>query len=407
MRKVWLVAKHEYLKLVRKRSFLLTVFGLPLVMVAVMAVSIFVTLQGMDDRPLGYVDRAGVLDPTVIPALQERQNLVEFRGYAGEEEARAALEAETIQGYYVLPEDYLQTGQASLYYLGDQPEENARNDFAEFARASLATQLPEDVAERLLAGFDLTARSSEGREIRPEGFILPFVAGFFFFFVVIMAGGYMLQAVSDEKENRTAEIMATSMSPEELVGGKALGLMGVSLTQLLIWGLVIALGLVVASRYIGFLSGLQVPWNMLLVVVLYFVPTFALVTGLMTALGAAVAETQQGQQISGIVNMLFVFPLFFSGLIFAQPDHPVIVALSLFPTSAFTTVLMRWGLTEIPLWQLAASWIIVVLSALGSVWIAARVYRLGMLRYGQRLRLGQILAGLRGQAIVREEENYA
>jgi len=93
--------------------------------------------------------------------------------------------------------------------------------------------------------------------------------------------------------------------------------------------------------------------------------------------------------------MLFMLPLFLLGLLFSGPGHPGIVLLTLFPTTAFLTISLRWGLGTIPLWQLEISWVLLVATTLFVVWAAARVFRAGMLHYGQPLSLKRVLAAMR------------
>ena len=406
MRKSFLVAKHEYLKRVRKRSFLLSTLGIPLLIVVVMSVSIAVTMGGSDDTPLGYVDHAGVLNPDVQPPesesqiARERASNIEIRPYPDEASARAALEAKEIQAYYVVPEDYLTTGQMELYYWDDAPGEALLSDFEDCVRANLVSGLPESIATRAFNGAHLTFRSADGsREVDEFGIItifMPFIAGLFFFFAVISSAQYLMRAVADEKENRTMEILVTSLTPEQLIGGKAAGLVCVALTQLLLWVLTAVIGLVVAAQFFAPLRDIQVPWDFILVSLLYFLPSFVLMAGMMVAIGSTVTEAQEGQQVAGILNMLFTFPYFLIVLTFTNPDSPILIFLTLFPTTAYITVTMRWGMTMIPIWQLAVSLLVLVGSALFAVWAAARIFRVGMLSYGQRVRLRTIIAAVRG-----------
>jgi ABC-2 type transport system permease protein len=400
MRKLWLVAKHEYIKRVRKRSFLMVVLGIPLLMIGVSAVTVLVMMASADDRPVGYVDHAGFLDTAVVAELQaDNRRFVDIRAYPDEDVARAALEEERIQAYYVVPEDYRENPELTLMYWDEAPDDEIQEDFNEFISASLIYDNAKPVRTRINEGPNLTIRSMDGRrELSSEnvlGIIIPFIASFFLYFAIAISGGYMLQAVTDEKENRTMEIMATSLAPRQLIGGKALGLMGVVLTQMLIWVGALVVAVLILGRFFEVVRMLTVPWGTLAIVALFFLPTFALISGLMTALGAAVTEQQQGQQIAGIVNMLFIFPVFFSALLLTNPNHPIIVVLTLFPTSSFITVLMRWSFGVIPLWQLATGWVLVMASAAGTIWLAARIFRMGMLRYGQQLKLDAILTGLR------------
>ena len=248
--------------------------------------------------------------------------------------------------------------------------------------------------ERLLGGVNMTYRTlkegEQGIEQQVIGFLIPLFVGMFFVFVVMGSAGYLLQAVTTEKENRMVEVMFTSVSPLQLIGGKALGLMGVAFTQIGIWLLALVAGVLVLSRSVPFLQGIKLDPIFLLLVLLYFVPTYALVAGMMITLGSMVTDLQQGQQISGILNLLFIAPFFFFVLIFTNPNSPLLVAMTLFPTTAFMAVAMRWGMTAIPVWQLIVGWGLLVSTAVAGVLVAARVFRVGMLRYGQPLSLAAL-----------------
>ncbi len=402
MRKLWLVARQEYLNQVKKKSFLLTVFGIPLFLIILFAIIILVTVMDLDKRPLGYVDQAGVIiQPESV--LSDSTTRMTLRAYQDEEGAQAALAAQEIQAYYLLPSDYLHRQQAELYYWDEKPDSIVTKRFADFLRANLIAAEPDAVRDRLTEGVNLSVHSVDGqRELsndNPLGILLPYFAGILLFFSISITGGYLLQAVVEEKESRTMEILITSLSPEELIGGKTVGLTCVALTQLCAWGLPVLIGIPVAMRFIPALSAVQVPWDFLIIIGCYLPPTFALTAGLMVAIGATVPEVQQGQQIASIVNLLFIVPIFFATLVFERPDAPFLIGLTLFPTTSFVTLLMRWGTTVIPWWQLLLSWLLVSASAIGSVWLAARIFRLGMLQYGQRLTLKRIVAGLRDPAL--------
>lgn len=396
MRKAWLVAKHEYLSMVRRRSFALATLAFPLIIAAIMAVSVLLSLGGSDDRPLGYVDQAGLLAPAAAQAAEPP-----FLPFAGESAARSALESGRIQAYYVIDAGYRATGDLRLVALSEQPPAEARRAFNALLRSALLSDQPAAVQARLVEGAAVTVRSVDGqREFSDTNFVnllLPFVAGFFFVYAVLASAGYLLQAVAAEKENRTVEIMATTLAPDHLIAGKAAGLLGVALTQLAVWTATLALAVAVGALLSPALRTVQTPWSMLAVVLLYFLPSFALIGGMMIAIGAVFSDIQQGQQVAGILNLLFMAPFFVLVVIFANPDGALAVAMTLFPTTAFLTVLMRWGLTTVPLWQMALGWLLLAATAGASVWAAARVYRAGMLHYGQRLSWPAIRAALRGR----------
>jgi ABC-2 type transport system permease protein len=396
MHNYWLIARHEYRHTVIRRGFILMTAAIPLGLVALVALTILVVRSGEDHRPLGYVDHSGTLDAGLQVNLSG--DPVEIRAFASEEAGRAAVEGGEIQTLFVLPPDYPHTLDSELYYLEEPPSNDVWRDFDDLVRLSLLAGMPEELQQRLFEGVDITVHDvTSGREFSESSIInviLPFAASFFFFFATMSAAGYMLGVVAGEKENRTIEIMVTSVTPGQLIGGKTLGLLGAALTQLGIYALAIVIGLIVAAPYIPELQLVVVPWDYLGIMALFFLPTYALISAVMIAIGGAVTEIQQGQQLAGLLNFLYLAPMLLLPLLFENPEHPIIVFLTLFPTTSFLTVSLRWGLGTVPLWQLGVGWVVLVVTAGFMVWAAARIFRVGMLRYGQPLSLKAALGAI-------------
>ncbi len=398
MRNVWLIARNEYARMVKRRSFVLATLGVPLLILGVMGISILLGERSdrTDPRPVGFVDLAGAYASLPPRQAYADDDDVEVRTFADAEAARAALAAGEIQAYYTVPQDYDTNRRVQVQYWEDAPSSEVNSLFTRLLRASLVQSEPDDVRVQLLRGIDFEARMvKDGQPVEgggPVEFIFALVLGMFFVFIVMGSGGYLLQAVSTEKENRTVEIMFTSVSPVQLIAGKALGLMAVALTQIGFWVLTLLVAAVVASRFTDFLGDLAIPWALAGVMLLYFLPTYALVAGLMITIGSVFTDLQQSQQISGIVNLVFMAPVFFLILVFTNPNSPLMVALTLIPTTAFLTVAMRWATTTIPAWQLIVGWLGVVLTAAFSVWAAAKVFRVGMLQYGQNIDIRRLVS---------------
>jgi len=400
MRNFWLVAKHEYLTTVVRRAFLLMTIAIPVGMVALIALIILVESMGADDRPIGYVDYSGKLEPALYDNLPDAEDRTPLRSFPDEDLALAALQGEQIQALFVIPSEYPQTLGTELYYLEDPPGGDAWGDFDDFVRISLLSGMPEDMQELLLEGPDITvydlASNREFSERSIINVILPFIATFFFIFATMSGAGYMLGVVAGEKENRTIEVMVTSVTPVQLIGGKAAGLLAASLTQLAIYAMAAVVGLIVAVQYVPEIQQLEVPWLYLAIMGLFFLPTYALISAVMIAIGSAVTELQQGQQLAGLLNLVFMLPLLLLPLLFQDPGGPLMVFFTIFPTTSFMTIALRWGLGTVPLWQVGIGWVLLLGTTTFFVWAAARVFRVGMLRYGQPLNLRSVWAAVRG-----------
>ena len=399
MRNLWLVAKHEYRRTVLKRAFILVTLAIPLAMVAFIALAILVAIMGENNLPVGYVDNAGILDVTRQP-LSAMPTGIEIRAFPDEEAALVALKGEEIQAFFVFPPDYPSTVQTDLYYLEQPPSNDVWRDFSSFVRVNLVATYPDELRNRLFEGPNITVWDIvSNREFSKRSIInivMPFVATFFFLIATMSASGYMLQVVADEKESQTIEIMITSVTPGQLIGGKTVGLLAAALTQLAIYVIVVVVGLTVAAPHVEVLQYVTVPWAYLGVMALFFFPSYALIAAVMVAIGGAVTKVQQGQSVAGFLNLFFMAPLFLLTVLLVNPGHPVLLFMTLFPTTAFLTISLRWGLGTVPLWQIGVSWIMLVATTIFMVWAAARIFRAGMLRYGQPLNLKTAVAVIRG-----------
>jgi len=396
MTKFWRVAWHEYSRHVFRKRFLFALLSMPLFLALMVMLVILVIWMDSNPTPIGYIDHSALLaNPLPQPAVKWPMRTVPMLPYTDESVAKADLQAGKIQTYYILPEDYLESGQVEEFYI-KEPKGIAIEQFTSFLSTNLLVNQPKDIAKRILDGTQLIIRSSDNKressQERLVNIILPFISGILFIIAMSTSSGYLMQAVVEEKENRTMEIMVTSVSPGQLMSGKILADIAVGITQIVVWSLFIALILIFGRDFIPFLSGFTFSGSMILILIAVMVPAFIMICGLMAAVGATVTEASEGQQIMGLFTIPIWIPYILIATFLQNPNSPLAIALSFFPLTAPMTVAMRVGFTNIPNWQVITSIVILVLSAVGSIWLAGRAFRLGMLRYGQRLHWKEIFS---------------
>jgi ABC-2 type transport system permease protein len=392
MNKLCRVAVYEYSRTVFKRSFILALLSVPLMICVTVGVGLFMESREVNNMPVGYVDHAGLLaNPIPAPVSGSREPVV-LLPFQSDTKARAALEAGEIQAYFVLSADYLQSRDASLYFL-EEPAGNATRQFYDFLQINLLTDQPAELARRAaLVSEGVTVRSLDGRREVPSGgptfgLIMPLMVGFAFVFLLLMSAGYLMQAVVEEKENRTMEVLTTSVSPLGFISGKVLGIVAVSFTQLAIWSLVTVLAVAIARMAgIAWLQDTSLDWGIVLGTVALAVPSYVLAAAAMTAVGATVTSSKESQSIGSLFFILHLIPVYLSFAIVRTPNAALPTLLSFLPFTALMTVTLRNIFSAVPFWQIAASFVIQTLCAGGALWLASRAFRLGMLRYGQRLR---------------------
>jgi ABC-2 type transport system permease protein len=407
MSKLWLVAKYEYARNVFKKTFVIAILSVPLMLILSIGLGWLIHRMENPNAPVGYVDHAGVLaDPIPAPRRAGSPNSpsssdsVSLIPFQTEEEARQALESKAIQAYYVMAADYHQTNRVELVYI-EPPGDNVIRQFWDFMQINKITDVPPEIARRAVAGSNLIVRWPDdmpggGREFSERTFLnnlLPFFVGIVFVVLLFMSSGYLTQAVATEKENRTMEIVMTSISPSQLIGGKVLGIIAITLTQVIAWGVFVVLAVLIGGRYLGlgFLENLSLDPQIIVTMLAIATPTYVMLASLMAAVGATVTEGQDAQQVAGLFSLPVVAPFWLGVVIIQNPNSPLAIGLSLFPPTALSTFAMRIMSVPIPLWQVAVSVALLILCAAGAVWVAGRAFRLGMLRYGQRLNWRELL----------------
>jgi ABC-2 type transport system permease protein len=391
VRKFARVAIHEYKRNVFKRSFLLALLSVPLIIALNVGVGFYLESRGNDDAPVGYIDRAGLfVDPVPVPVSGSREPL-EFVPFETQETARAALESGEIQAFFIVPADYGETRDMTIFYL-KEPGGNTTRQVYDFVQANLLADRPQEIARRAaLISEGITVRSQDGRRELPSegpsfGIIMPMLLGFAFLFLFLMNAGYLMQAVVEEKENRTMEVLVTSISPGQLIGGKVLGVVAIGLTQLTVWVAFGVLAVVVgASTGIEWFQDLTLDWELILTTVVIAIPAYVCTAALMTAIGATTTSTQESQATGSIFFILHVIPLYLAWLIVETPNAVLPTVFTFLPFTALLTLILRNIFASVPLWQVAAAVALQVLYAAAALWLAGRAFRMGMLQYGQRL----------------------
>ena len=401
MSKVWTIITYEYRRHVLRKRFLFALLSIPLWLLIMAVVAVLAVVLTLDNTPIGYVDHSGVLANPVAPSAEEGPLFTELEmiPYPQEQAARTDLDAGKIQAYYVLEADFLQTRHARLVSK-EEPGDQVSSDFESLLSRTLAASLPDDVSQRIFDGPVVVTRTTqEDLEAQNETWLkiaIPFAAVAILLLVIFSTGGYLMQSVVEEKENRTMEILATSLSPMQIMGGKIIALIGVGLTQVLVWAFLPILALILAVIYIPTFQA-SMDWPFLGLFFLLLVPTFVMISAFMAAIGATVTESSEGQQITGLITLPVMVPIMLINVLMSDPGSPISVFLSLFPLTSANAILIRMATSTVPAWQIAVAVALLILSAIGSLWLAGRIFRLGMLRYGQRLRWKDIFASFTRQ----------
>lgn len=395
MNKTLLVARREYLFNLKRRSFLFAVFGVPVFTFIVWAV-VFVVMSDSDNTlgsntTYGYVDQSGVLAdaPTASDAPQR------FEPYDNEETARSALDAKRIGAYFLLPENYLRTGEVQSYSYDSIPQA-LQDSFKAFLVTNLSRGLETDFPiDRIQQPVTLTIHPLDsGRTLTeanlPALVFIPLIFSFVFLMSSNVTSGFLMGGIVEERSNRIMEILVTSITPTQLLMGKILGLGLLGLTQLVVWG---GAGLILMNvgQQFPFLNGISFPLDLMVVFVVFFLVSYFLLASLMAGIGAVVGSEQESRQFASLISLVLVIPFFFLTTFINNPNSNLALALSFIPFTSPITILLRMGFGSVPFWQIAVSLLILLVTTLFVIWASARVFRWGLLLYGKRIGIRQLI----------------
>jgi ABC-2 type transport system permease protein len=413
MKKTLLVVRHEMLTVIGSKAFLFLACVIPLLGVLIfLGVSLLkggeaelpAGLAGPGDAPElqveGYVDLAGLVKS--IPADIPEGNLL---AYPDETSARQALNEGTITAYYVIAADYVERG--DLIYVNPSYgwASSSRGQSWVMARTLFANLLesdPERIA-RASQPMDLQVVPLAPDRVRrdedgPLAFYVPYATMMILYFTIIMSASLLLNSVSSEKKSRVLEVLLLSVSPQQMLTGKIVGLGVLGLVQAAIWaGTGYAL-LRVGGRTSQLAPGLALPPSILAWGIVFFLLGFAVYASLMAALGALVPSLQEASQSFIVVIWPLLVPLFFFVALIEKPHGAIAVGFSLFPLTAPVAMMTRLAASEVPWWQLLLAAVLLLGTAVCVIRAVSRMFHAQNLLSGQPFSARRYIQALLGRA---------
>lgn len=409
------VAFREFWVTARRPGYLIGTFGMPLFiglyLLVIMIPNYMVAKKEEARRVAGFVDEAGIVDPSDLgTASRLPREAMEAAGgaaqddsekaplsvrvtpYASREEALAALNARHIFTYFVVPPNYLETGEvlafareSSLMDKGRWKESYLRRVLLDaLVRERLDAALAERVKNPVrLVELTLDAEGGARAKTLQEELLkfgLPYGFGVLLMMSILVGAGFLLQGVAEEKENRIMEVILSSVTPQAFFAGKLLGLGAAAFLQLAVWILMVAVPAGIFIREYG----LAIPASLMFAALLYFVAAFFMMASLILGSGALGTNLKEAQQLSMVWSMTMVPGLLFLMVIVDEPAGTTARVLSYIPFTSPIIMVAREALHAAPWWEH-----VLALTALGvSTWLAvkfsAKLFRIGLLLYGKR-----------------------
>lgn len=430
--RAFIIARREYLTTVKRKAFVFTLLLTP----SLMFMSVLLSKSGSDDvraharqsRIVAFVDSSGVFadaplrydyvvprsvdltspKPASTPPPPRTVVPVLARRFADQQSAIDSLDAGTVNTVMVVAADFLNTGRIRRYehdtraFTGSADDRSLR---VWLQRALLSATSDSSRIDRVVALGGTTVLLVPNRagvyQVKDDAreliaFFLPFVLALLLGMAIVTGGQYLLQGVAEEKESRILESLLCTVTPEDLMVGKLIGLGSAGLTLVGVW---LVFGMGAASTAMALV---QFEFSPMLVglALLYFLFGYLFYASLMTGIGAIANNLREAQQVAIVFTMMNFIPFYALTKILNSPNSSVTVGMSLFPPTAPTTMMMRLAVgsvtgAAVPAWQIATSLGLLAITAVGALMVSAKLFRLGLLLYGKTPNLPEILKILR------------
>ncbi len=418
LRRIGLVFEREYLSRVRKKSFIIMSILGPILIAALYTLPTLLTFLKTDTITIAVVDDSGIFDSANLqnsPSVSYRfinQSL---------DETRKKLPESNSDGLLYIPKLDLQKPEGFMIY-SEKPLSAVHSAEIEksleavlYERRLALLSVDKQTLESLKVNITLQSKSLDNNTQNTDSYAAMgagIVAGLAIYMFIFVYASMVMRGVLEEKTNRIVEIIISSVRPVELMMGKILGVAAVAITQMLIWLVLIAMLAVGATTVMG--SGMTTKeinqaeellksspgtTDSLLKIqqafftldlgfltfgfVFYFIFGYLLYSALFAAIGASVDNETDSQQFMLPVTMPLVIAMMFIGQVMQEPDGVIAFWLSMIPLTSPVVMMIRLPYLG-PDWQVLLSMMVLVLSFLGAVWFAARVYRVGILMYGKK-----------------------
>jgi ABC-2 type transport system permease protein len=411
MNKTWLIIKREYLTRVRKKTFIISTILFPLLYIALIFGMGFIAAKSKQHLNVAVIDSSGYFNDAMIERYnREDQNSTLKLVTKDAEAVMKDHKAKGFDGYIVIPGIDWRKGSSGLVFKSNKSygtsattvvEKKLNRIWDDIKNDSLA--IDKDKQEVLATShLGLTALNIKDEKANARvAETIGYVCGFLIYFILLIYGSQVMMGVMEEKTNRIAEVIVSSVKPFQMMLGKILGIGLVALTQFLLW---IAFMFVIyyvtrstssgggmANAMVGSMNDMFTGVNVPLVLgcfAFYFLAGFFFYSSLYGAIGSAVNEDmREAQSLSFPITMLVILSIALMSAAIGNPDSPIAVWASIIPFSSPIVMMARipFGVPNtVPWWQLGLSMSLLIVGFLFTTWFAGKIYRTGILMYGKK-----------------------
>ncbi len=410
--KMWTIIKKEYRMIVKKKSFIISTILTPALMGAFIFLPILISKYGRGEKTIDIVDLSGIVGQQLIEKSADVNDILTFHPVAAQTSSEASLVNEyrrkilekKVDGFLLIPADIKNSRKVQFYALNVSDFETNKYISASvqeiISKQVLFEQhIDPEIVREATRGIEVDTFKVKKAGVTKSSSDMEYIMSVFMLtilFSIIMAYGQLImRGVLEEKNSRIVEVLISSTNARNLFYGKILGIGMAGLTQVALW-------IVIAGVFIGqqaFNLNIDVMNFLSLELAMYFVVFFVLgyfmYSILFSIVGASVNTDQEAQQFSAPISYLLIIPFVLGVMVTQNPNSFPVVVASLFPLFSPTLMFMRISVAMPSMWQVMLSLLLSALFTWFLAWLGAKIFRTGLLMYGKKPSIHEILKWIR------------
>ncbi|NLO19255.1 MAG: ABC transporter permease [Ignavibacteria bacterium] len=419
--KIGIIIKHEYKSKVRSKGFIISTLLMPIFMISIFLIPALIAVFSSEstEMKLAVLDKTSGIGREIVNADPSKYFLTDLT----EDSLKAKVIAGTLDAYLLIDDAIINSGEAVIYTKGGGGLgfiSSLQNNISgiilhhRLINAGADTNIIRISQEKVKISTQKLTSEGVKSDDSPILAGLGYILGLLIFMMMMIYGAYVMRGVIEEKANRIIEVIASSAKPFEIMMGKIIGIGAVGLTQVLFWVIIGSVLFFAANPIISSFFGPEqalidtaavsgqgqqlptgfelpeIPVMLIIGFVFYFIAGYFIYSTLYAAIGSAVDQESDAAQLQNIVTLPVILPILFLGSVINNPEGTLAVILSLIPFFSPVLMIVRLAASEVPLWQVLTSFALMIATFVLCVWVASRIYRVGILMYGKKPKIKEI-----------------
>ncbi len=402
MNQIWKIIRWEFINRVKTKLFFITTFGLPIFFCGI----IYLETWLMDLEPENKANIGLVYNDELSPLidrfkdrvssiylLQNGENQFHFFRFLYEEIALDSVLSDNIDGYLFIPKSILDTGQVNYFSKSLSNIKVYTSLRRTLNQLVIEQRMLDQNIDLILVGelskkiefetfeLDDLGGVSEGDEL--ASILIPYLFMMILFMTVFMSGQLLLRSVMEERTSRTIEILLSSVTPDELMTGKILGLGALGLVQMVFY-LLVGLSILHYKNLVT-IDLLQIP-----LFLIYFITGYLFYAAIFAAMGTFFTSEQEAQQSSGIISIIAVLPIAFSSYFITNPGSSFTIATSYIPPLTPFLMMIRLGTNTVEATEIIYTSLLMIISCWVLLRLSGKIFRTAILLYGKKANIKEI-----------------